>query len=44
MYTDAESLAKEIAYTDGGGFDTGMRRYGASKLLMVMFMCMSPCM
>jgi NAD(P)-dependent dehydrogenase (short-subunit alcohol dehydrogenase family) len=39
MYTDTESLAKGISYTDGGGFDAGMRRYGASKLLMVMFMC-----
>lgn len=39
MYTDTESLAKGISYTDGGGFDAGMRQYGASKLLMVMFMC-----
>jgi hypothetical protein len=39
MYTDTEGLAKGISYTGGGGFDAGMRRYGASKLLMVMFMC-----
>jgi NAD(P)-dependent dehydrogenase (short-subunit alcohol dehydrogenase family) len=41
MYTNTESLAKGISYTDGGGFDVGMRRYGASKLLM--FMCVNIC-
>lgn len=42
MFTGAEKLAKGVVYRDGSGFDAGMRRYGASKLLVVMFMCALP--
>jgi NAD(P)-dependent dehydrogenase (short-subunit alcohol dehydrogenase family) len=38
MFTDTESLAKGVAYADGKGWEAGMRRYGASKLCLVMFM------
>lgn len=46
MYTDTESLSKGIVYKDDGnaagvsaGYRAGMRRYGASKLLLLFFMC-----
>ncbi|KAH7073094.1 hypothetical protein BKA63DRAFT_473561 [Paraphoma chrysanthemicola] len=37
VLTDTEDLAKGIEYTDDG-FKAGVRRYGASKTLLVMFM------
>lgn len=37
MFTETENLSKGITYEDDG-YKAGMRRYGASKLLMVMFM------
>ncbi|KAL2060741.1 hypothetical protein VTL71DRAFT_9383 [Oculimacula yallundae] len=37
MFTSAEALSKGIEYTDDG-WASGMRRYGASKLLGVMWM------
>jgi NAD(P)-dependent dehydrogenase (short-subunit alcohol dehydrogenase family) len=37
MFSNAEELSKGIAYEDGG-YKGGMRRYGASKLALVMFL------
>jgi NAD(P)-dependent dehydrogenase (short-subunit alcohol dehydrogenase family) len=37
MFPDLESVTKGIEYTDDG-YKAGVRRYGASKTLMVMFM------
>lgn len=37
LYKDTESLAKGVTYTDDGS-KGGFRRYGASKLCMVLFM------
>ncbi|CZR56267.1 related to dehydrogenase/reductase [Phialocephala subalpina] len=36
VFTDTETLAKGVTYTDSG-YKAGMRRYGASKTLMMMF-------
>lgn len=38
MFENIESLARGVEYDDDGS-KAGARRYGASKLLMVMFMC-----
>jgi hypothetical protein len=35
MFAGTEGLAKGVLYGDGSGFDAGMRRYGASKLLVI---------
>lgn len=37
VFTDTETLSKGITYTDDG-YRAGMRRYGNSKTLMVMFL------
>jgi len=37
LWRDAEILSKGVVYTDDA-YKAGMRRYGASKLLLVMFM------
>lgn len=40
QYRDTETLAKGVEYTDEGQ-KAGVRRYGASKACLVMFMCVS---
>lgn len=40
QYRDTETLAKGVEYTDEGQ-KAGIRRYGASKACLVMFMCVS---
>lgn len=37
VFTDTETLSKGVTYTDDG-YKAGMRRYGTSKTLMVMFL------
>lgn len=37
VFKDTETLSKGVVYTDDG-YKAGMRRYGASKTLMVMFL------
>lgn len=41
QYRDTETLAKGVEYPDDGQ-KAGLRRYGASKACLVMFMCVSP--
>lgn len=41
QYRDTETLSKGVEYPDEGQ-KAGLRRYGASKACLVMFMCVSP--
>jgi NAD(P)-dependent dehydrogenase (short-subunit alcohol dehydrogenase family) len=41
QYRDTEALAKGVEYPDEGN-KAGLRRYGASKACLVMFMCVFP--